>query len=438
MPSQKVDITLDKLIDIVKRGGTVKTGVDVLRTDGTLLLERDVLIRSVKPLLIIKESGLDAVPIHPGQSGGMWDKNGQALMDKSPPVAPGKKRMPVASPKIKEKVEEIGQLKKEAARKYRKAKENIKKVIDDIKKTGGQFDYQTVESTVTDLFDYITKNENAFFYLTREIFSYDDYLYNHSINVCTIGTAIMKKFSSGLGSVGRHYGKKMLHDISIGFFLHDVGKVLIPDSIMNKTGKLTPAEFELIKTHSYEAGLAVLEKNQITNPLICDMVKLHHAAIVAGETNSYPPVADPSSIEPYVKICKLADMYDAMTSKRSYKDAFNPIGVVTSIVRGYAEKDDTLQLVLHSFVECIGIYPPGSVVYLVDGHQAYVLDSVGPIVVPFIDADGNILHTPMDPIDLSDPDVKEAGWWVDSEKHLIAPAKVYPLLPDYLKQPPAA
>ena len=80
-------------------------------------------------------------------------------------------------------------------------KKNVKKVISEYhrERPGGEFDYGQVENTVTELLDFINTDESAFSLLTREIFNYDDYLYNHSINVCTIGTPVIKHFIKKYG-----------------------------------------------------------------------------------------------------------------------------------------------------------------------------------------------------------------------------------------------
>ena len=127
-----------------------------------------------------------------------------------------------------------------------------------------------------------------------------------------------------------------------------------------------------------------------------------------------------------------------MTSRRCYKEAFNPVAVVTNIVRGYAGKADDLQLLLHAFVKAIGIYPPGSVVYLTNNRMAYILDSEGPIVLPFTDEMGEPILKQPDPVDLSDEGIKATGWRVDDDRPLVSPIDAYRLFPEYLKQPPIA
>ncbi|GAB6097415.1 hypothetical protein JCM14469_36690 [Desulfatiferula olefinivorans] len=434
-------VSIDHLIDIVRKGGCVKTGVDVYNRSGVLLLEQDVLVSTVSVLENIKRSGVSTLPIFPKNQGGFWDENGQPLFEPETPVAGA---MPSMAPEIEDRLREIGELRREASENYQKAKGNIRKVLDDIQTTGGQFDYDLVEDTVSDLLKFMTENENGFSYLTKEIFSYDDYLHNHSVNVCTIGTAIIslfnKRFSQSVNEFlasGAHpdasfcyYQPEELVDISAGFFLHDIGKVLIPDGILNKKGRLTQGEFDIVRRHSYEKGLEILDRNRIDNRFVRNIVTYHHSVLFHGETNCYPEEKSPEALPAYVKVCKLADIYDAMTSKRSYKEAFNPINVVTEIFRKYARKDNLLQFILYSFVKSIGIYPTGSVVMLETGQYAYILDSDGPLVLPFTDDTGQTLTDRQVPLDLTRPGAPR----VNSEKQLLSPVDSFAMLPPFLKE----
>lgn len=223
-----------------------------------------------------------------------------------------------------------------------------------------------------------------------------------------------------------------------GNTLHDVGKVLLPDNTLNKPGQLTREEFELVKEHSFKHGNTVLKKNGIHNRVIRDIVRYHHGPLYDGEERCYPPIRSAIDLPPHVRIAKLADLYDAMTSKRCYKEAFNPVSVVTNIVRSYAGKAEDLQLLLHVFVKAIGIYPPGSVVHLTNNRMAYILDSEGPIVLPFTDERGEPIPKQPDPVDLSDKGKEETGWQVDDDRPLVSPIDAYRFFPKYLKQPPLA
>jgi HD-GYP domain-containing protein (c-di-GMP phosphodiesterase class II) len=433
MENNNSTLNIDTLIQIVKKGGKVKTGVNVYSKIGVLLLDKDVLVDNPKPLDIIKQSGLVDIPINSNAAGGIWDGSGNQVKIQMEADKSNYDPKLQSSKALESRVRKISDLKREASQKYRKAKENIQQVISDIRKTGGEFDYEIVETTVTDLIGFITVNDNAFSFLTKEILSYDDYLYHHSINVCTIGTAILKKFNEQFSSETKRISRNKMFQISIGFFLHDVGKVLIPDQILNKPARLTPEEFAIVKTHSFEKGLIILDKNTINSTAIREIVKYHHSAIQKDEPNCYPGVTSPEDIPFYVKICKLADIFDAMTSKRCYKDAYNPVGVVTDIVRKYTEKDRILRCLLHSFIKSIGIYPAGSVVQLKNRQLGYVIDSAGPLVVPFTDPQ----HTPVieipAPIDMADGSIQHSELAIDPAKPLLSPIDTFHLLPDHLK-----
>ncbi|MCF6249237.1 MAG: HD domain-containing protein, partial [Desulfobacula sp.] len=476
-------ISIDNLIEIVRTGGKVKTGVDVYNAKGILLLDKNILVEKAKILEIIKDNGINSVPVNTALNGGLWDGNGNlinvnadGLIDMEKPASPLDEEPKITKPpkdtqsaddtifpdvatnEVEMRLLEIEEIKKQATEKYNDAKTSIKKVLSDIKNTGGQFDFEEVSNNVSDLVDFLIVADNPFSYLTQEMFSYDDYLYNHSINVCAIGTAIVNRFNAHFSTViddlikgntsdiynpfeidnmnQSHsytcYYPEELSDISLGFFLHDIGKIVVADKILNKEGRLTQSEFDEVKKHSYDYGVELLDKNHLKNATIRNIINYHHAPLFDGEQRCYP--ADKAHIEIplYARICKLADIYDAMTSKRSYKEAINPINVVTQMFRTYAKKDQMLQYILHAFVKSIGIYPPGSIIFLRNGQMAYVLESGGPIVIPFTDEKENTLINKPDPIDISSIDIEDAIK-VDNRRSVKTPVDVYDLLPSYIK-----
>ncbi|MBU4151807.1 MAG: HD domain-containing protein [Proteobacteria bacterium] len=460
MPEAIPKLAIDQLICHVQEGGAIRTGIDIFNRQGQLLLEKDVLVSDVRVLQKVKRLGVEWIPIVSTNAGGLWDKNGQQVVAKppvgvvTPPLSPSVPRTAVQRSDVDRRIGEIQDLKKVAAQKYEQAKDCVKQTLLAIQETGGRFDFEPIADTVTGLVDFIVKNENAFSYLTREIFSYDDYLYNHSINVCTIGTVIMKKFNENFSAAvntflnsaaGNALGESKpdkrsftyflpaeLHDISIGFFMHDLGKILIDRAIMNKPGRLTELEFEMIKLHSTEKGLELLKKNSLTNPYLANISLYHHARLFHDEPRCYPVEVIPESIPAYVKVCKLADIYDAMTSKRCYKDALNPVAVVTDIFHKYAEKDPLLQYILHSFVKSVGIYPPGSIVSLTNGQLAYVLDSQGPVLLPVTNEQGETLKSKPEVVVLDRGE--GSGIKIDRRKPPIAPVDAYKILPEYLRK----
>ena len=457
-------VNIDHLIDIVSRGGHVKTGIDVFNKWGVLLLGKDVPLYSVNSLMVIKKYGVGNLPIDFCSTGGVWDRYGNPIsfpaQEAETRGAGGEK---VLSENVDFIIKEISEKKTEATQKYKKAKTSIKKIIGEIKSTGGRFDIGAVEETITDVVNFLMQDNAAFSHMSKEILSYDDYLYNHSVNTCLIGAAVLLRFNDHFSeSINNHlfsipmdagegndhslssssfvyYYPQDLHDIALGYFLHDIGKTWMPENILNKQSNLSEAEFEIVKTHSYEKGFEILCKNHLENPFMVNSVRNHHALLFKGEKGCYPSNIHHLELPPYVKICKLADMYDAMTSKRAYKDAFNPVGVVTAIYRKYANKDRMLQFVLKAFVEIVGIYPPGSVLNLTNGQMVYVLDSKGPIVIPFTDKNGRTLSHQPEPLNMADLNIAE---WIDDDENrldidrfqpLKSPIEVFDVLPEYLR-----
>lgn len=115
--------------------------------------------------------------------------------------------------------------------------------------------------------------------------------------------------------------------VAIGGFLHDLGKVGIPDAILNKRDKLTDAEYEIIKTHP-EVGRRMLEGHPFS-PLVMDAVLLHHET---PDGRGYPQGLKQDQIPRVARIVGICDAFDAMTSTRPYR-AGMPIEKALSIIR---------------------------------------------------------------------------------------------------------
>lgn len=449
-PMQK--IKLDSLIEIVANGGSVKTGIDIFNQNDILLLDKNVRVKDVRILENIKKSGMLEIPVKQKKDNGILDRTGRRIEFQETKTASENKE-----PKfeLSAKINEIKKERQEAARHYKIAQTAIRKVFMQIRETRGTFDTSLVSSTVKDLLYYAEKNWNSLAHLMSEILSYDKYLYNHSVNVCILATAVLKKFNSQFEEINQDFLSRDFeetafsrqdppaglpvntashndYEIATGFFLHDVGKVLINEALLHKQGPLTPEEFSEIKKHSYEKGLEILQKNNIQNIFAQDIVAFHHGPLYPGEKNCYPDHSVCRDLPPYVKICKLADIYDARTSKRCYKEAQNPAEVMSDIFNHYVNRDKNLQLILHSFINIIGLCPPGSIVLLNNGQMAYVLSSRGPLVIPFTNTKGETLKQGMAVIDL-DENNTTSGLEINREIPIAFPIEVYHKLPPDLR-----
>jgi HD-GYP domain-containing protein (c-di-GMP phosphodiesterase class II) len=217
----------------------------------------------------------------------------------------------------------------------------------------------------------ISRNPEAFLNIAR-LKNVDDYTYLHSVAVCALMIALGKQLSlSG----------KDIRDAGIAGLLHDVGKIMIPNEILNKPGKLTDEEFEIIKTHPRK-GWEVLSISQGANTVALD-VCLHHHERVDG--TGYPERLSGEPLTLFARMGAVCDVYDALTSNRSYKNGWEP----AEAIRKMAEwKDGHFdEIVFHAFVKAIGIYPSGSLVKLKSGRLAVVIQqSEKSLLTPLVKA----------------------------------------------------
>lgn len=444
-------LPIDRLITIVKEGGSVKTGVDVYDREGTLLLAGDVLVTQARTLEIISRSGVRKVPLA-RQGGGVFDGSGNEIKtnEKSMPITPGTgDHVPEDSrtADIEKRLREIQEIRQEAGLRFSRASACLKTAMGQIRAEQGQFDVDAVKTQVSDMAAFCLETGHPAAYMGRELFSFDDYLYIHAVNVCAMGTAVVHRFNAGFSTAVEtalwsqtspgglsgsfaYYLPQDLDDISLGLFVYDIGKALVPEKLLNKSSSLTREEFDLMKRHSYEFGVRILEANHLSHPVLSNMVRYHHAPIFDGEKGGYPRNQPAAEIPLYVKLCKLMDIYDAMISRTSYQDARNQAAAATELFRTYVKKDAMLQFLLHAFVGSIGLYPPGSIVYLRNGQMAYVLEDKGPIVIAFTDTRGEPLAARPDPFDTR---TKNELFQVDADRSIQTSREVFTLLPEYIR-----
>ena len=136
-------------------------------------------------------------------------------------------------------------------------------------------------------------------------------------------------------SIGKGLAQDEIDDIALASIMHDVGKITIPDSILTKPGRLTPDEYEVMKTHTTK-GVVILESiPQLHDSRIfdyaCDIALHHHER---WDGRGYPEGLEGSSISPWAQVVSLADVYDALTSPRVYKPAHPHEKALSMILNG--------------------------------------------------------------------------------------------------------
>ena len=224
----------------------------------------------------------------------------------------------------------------------------------------------------------ITRNPEAFLNLAR-LKTKDDYTYMHSVAVCALMIALGKQ----LGLTGAD-----LKEAGLAGLLHDVGKMMIPEEILNKPGKLTDEEFEIIKAHPLK-GWELLNGSPDITAAALD-VCLHHHERVDGK--GYPDKLSGDKLSLFARMGAVCDVYDALTSNRCYKNGWEPADTIRKMAEWKNGHFD--ERVFQAFVKTIGIYPSGTLVRLKSGRLAIVLEQTEksllmPIVKVFFSTKSN-------------------------------------------------
>ncbi len=190
--------------------------------------------------------------------------------------------------------------------------------------------------------DYVIKDSKAAESLLK-IAVHEYYTYTHSVNVAAVGTL----FGQRLG-----LGVKELKGLCTGILLHDVGKTRISRDILNKKGKLTKEEFDIVKKHP-ELGIEVLDETGIEFKEERIVAIQHHEN---DDGSGYPYGLKKDEIHLCGKIARIIDVYDALTAKRSYADAVRPFAALKEMKENMLNCFDTE--LFKEFIRFLGPYDP--------------------------------------------------------------------------------
>jgi HD-GYP domain-containing protein (c-di-GMP phosphodiesterase class II) len=149
--------------------------------------------------------------------------------------------------------------------------------------------------------------------------------------------------------------------------LHDVGKLKVPNDILNKPGRLTRIEFAIMKQHT-TLGRDILAEYENLEPMVRDTAHFHHERI---DGKGYPEGIDGGYLHKYIRMVTIVDAYDAITSSRVYKTG-SPALDALQILFAERGKHFDKELV-EGFIQMIGIYPPGSLVEMTNGEVGIVI-----------------------------------------------------------------
>jgi HD-GYP domain-containing protein (c-di-GMP phosphodiesterase class II) len=206
---------------------------------------------------------------------------------------------------------------------------------------------------------------------------FDAYTHRHSVQVAVLGLLLARRAWSKEGWTdyrGRQrydrFGDRM-RKLGVGLLVHDVGKLAVPPEVLNKPARLTEAEMDVMRSHP-EAGVELLRAADLS-PLTVTVIRDHHER---PDGTGYPHGLKGKSIHEFARFAAVADVYDAVTSKRVYSGAVEPhVGV--KIIRAGAGTQFCTDVVRH-FRAVVMPYPVGHEVVLPDGRRG-VVASVNPL-----------------------------------------------------------
>lgn len=256
---------------------------------------------------------------------------------------------------------------------------------------GRQLRLDNIEEAIEGVTGSILRNSSALVQMSR-LKSRDNYTFEHSVGVSALLTAFCKTL---------HLSQDITRQVSIGAILHDIGKMVVPNAILNKPGRLSEMEFDEMKLH-VEYGQDLIAQGRSISSISLAVLSQHHERF---DGSGYPAALKGNEISPFGQMAAIVDVYDAITAERVYHKAIPAVEAVRKL-QEWSKFHFNEELVRH-FFRCTGIYPIGTMVKLESGVLGFVIeqspcDILRPIVRMAYDVRKNWPLTPYD-LDLSAP-----------------------------------
>lgn len=219
--------------------------------------------------------------------------------------------------------------------------------------------YIFVEKYVNLIIDQLLLKDDIIINL-NEIRIVDDYTFEHSVNVCVLSLTM---------GVSLGYTKDDLIELGIGAILHDIGKLKIPDNILKKPSQLSRDEFTIIQNHALY-GYEILSRCKNITQRSAEVALYHHER---ADGSGYPNRLLLKEIPEFARITAVADVFDALSSDRVYRNKLSTRAVVDYMLSIAGKNFD--EKVISNFIKLIEIFPVGSIVLLCNGEKAIVLSA---------------------------------------------------------------
>ena len=231
------------------------------------------------------------------------------------------------------------------------------KMLSDVR-LGKQVEVQKIEPVVERITDSVFRNRDALISLSR-LKNKDDYTYQHSVSVCVL----LISFCQAMG-----YERSVMREVGVGGLLHDIGKMMVPDHILNKPVALTGPEFSQMQSHA-ALGREMLRQTPGVPETAIIIAAQHHERY---DGTGYPDRLRGGQISQFGQMASIVDVYDALTSNRVYHTGMDPVAALKKLFEW--SKSHFAEELVHHFIRTIGIFPVGSLVALRSGRIGVVID----------------------------------------------------------------
>ncbi len=227
-------------------------------------------------------------------------------------------------------------------------------------KLGRPINVIAAKEAVGECVDSVLNFPNALMLMTQ-LKNRDEYTAQHSMNVCIFAIALGRQIN---------LPEKDLNNVGMCGLMHDMGKMAVPLEVLNKPGRLTPAEMVIMKGHAHE-GWKILANTQGMYGGAIDVAHMHHERL---DGKGYPRQLKAEQITLFTKIVAIVDLYDAVSSNRVYQQGRGHLEAIKILIESSrnGHLDPTLTI---KFIECMGIYPAGSLVEMTTGEIALVIEN---------------------------------------------------------------
>ena len=233
----------------------------------------------------------------------------------------------------------------------------VKTVMQDAR-LGKAVEMDKVSPVVENITASILRNASALLGLSV-IKNKDDYTFLHSVSVCTLLVAFCRS---------RQMDAETTYQAGIGGLLHDTGKALVPDAILNKPGRLTDEEFEIVRRHPRD-GYDILRRSPGIGAIPLDITLHHHER---RDGTGYPDRQGEQDISELAQMAAIVDVYDAITADRCYHKGMPAAEALRKMYEW--SKFHFNPALTQEFMRCVGIYPVGTLVLLESGRLGVVVE----------------------------------------------------------------